>query len=130
MTKTQPELKNKGSLITYGEPETCLGYLFHFEGKGVYDPSLGRVPVTPPEADIHNACLSRAEIEGLDKNCQVGMRGAFYVYREKRMVKTFAGELVSANVQINGASLTFKRSGKTYRGRLGKDDFFRFRRVS
>lgn len=132
-TKTQPELMNKGSLITTKDPdvrERCLGYLMAFEGKGVYEPSLGRVEVTKEEADIHNACLSRAEIEGLDKNCAVGMYGMFYANREARTVKTFSGDLVSAKVQINGASLTFERNGMTFRGRLGKDDLFRFRRIA
>lgn len=133
-TKTQPELRHRGSLITTTDPddgrERCLGYLMAFEGKGVYEPSLGRVEVTSGDADIHNACLSRAEIEGLDKNCEVGMYGMFYANREARTVKTFSGDLVSAKVQINGSVLTFERNGMTFRGRLGKDCLFRFKRIA
>ncbi len=76
-------LLHKGSLITFqpqgGDKEQCLGYLMHFQGHGVYEPTFGKVDVTPSEADAHNAALSGAEIQGLDANCRIGMGGTFYM---------------------------------------------------
>jgi len=132
----QPELLNKGSLITYqgrsGE-ETCLGYLFNFPGRGFFDPSLGKIDVTPEEAKAHNSLLDEALLKGLDENCEVGQRGAFYLveHNSRPAIKTFSGTIVSTDLSINGRSVTFRRSGKAYRGRSSAQyDLFNFRRVA
>lgn len=63
--KTMPKLLHKGSLITFlpkgCDKEQCLGYLMHFKGHGVYEPTFGKVDVTPQEADAHNAALLRRD---------------------------------------------------------------------
>ena len=130
------KFENIGGLITFKDDKGVhryLGYLFNFNGHGVFDPTLGKVEVTPEEIDKHNALLANAEIEGLDKNCQVGQGGSFYLTPSKPYkVTTFTGELVSDQIEISekGFGITFKRNGKVFRGRLQKDaDVFNFRRV-
>jgi hypothetical protein len=128
-------LDNLGSLITYkdGDHDRCLGYLMNFTGHGVYDASLGKVNVTPEEADTHNRLLDEALHQGLDDHCQVGQYGSFYVgkHEGRTVVRTFLGTLVSADVSLNGRSLTFRRKGKVFRGRMSKQhDLFNFRRVA
>ncbi len=120
-------IQNHGGLLIDADTNSALGYLMEFPGHGVYSPS-GKVEVPPVDVDIHNRTLSAAEIKGLDA-CQVGQYGSFY-YTEGK-VKTWVGELVSADVSVQGQTITFKRLGRTYRGRLAKDSsFFNFRRVS
>lgn len=125
------DLFHVGSLITYAGDdgaETCLGDLAYFEGHGVYDPTWGRLDVTREEAEAHNAALDAALLEGLDKSCQVGQGG--YAYLAGERVTTFVGTVVSEDVTVRGTSVTFRRRGRTYRGRLGKDrSCFNFRRT-
>ena len=134
--KKEIQLLNVGSLITYkdGDTERCLGDLMHFDGHGVFDPSLRRVDVSPEDAKVHNKCLDEAKLQGMDKNCAVGQCGTFYVGRDpdgKCVVRTFSGTLVSSDVSVIGRSLTFRRAGRTYRGRISaKHDMFNFRRVA
>ena len=128
-------LDNLGSLVTHkdGVEDRCLGYLMQFPGHGVYDASLGRVKVTPEEADTHNRLLDDALLQGLDDNCQIGQHGTFYVgkHESRTAIKTFLGTLVSTDVSVNGHSLTFRRKGKTFRGRMSRQhDLFNFRRVA
>jgi len=127
-------LDNLGSLITYkdGYEDRCLGFLMHFPGHGVYDASLGKIAVTAEQAQTHNRLLDEALLKGMDENCQVGKGGSFYVghHEGRTAIKTFLGTLVSADVSTNGHSLTFRRKGKTFRGRMSKQhDLFNFRRV-
>ncbi len=134
MSRKAPTLENKGSLITYRDCDSdrCLGYLFHSPEHGTYDPTFGRVEVTREEAETHNRLLSQAEIEGLDKNCAIGMCGNFY-YRSMlpRKVVTWHGDLVSDHVDVRGGVIQFYRNGMTFRGRLRKDsDFFTFERIA
>ena len=134
--ETSVKLLHKGSLITFrpegGDQEQCLGYLMHFEGHGVYEPTLGRVDVTPQEADAHNAALSQAQIEGLDANCRVGMGGAFYLGQQggRFIVRTFIGDLVTQDVKASGRTMTFRRGGMTFKGRRRDDDLLFFKRVA
>jgi hypothetical protein len=122
---------NRGSLMTIAGTNTCLGYLMNFTGHGIYEPSLGKVDVTPEEADVHNKLLSQAEIDGLDKNCQVGQYGRFYFSPSKKTVQTFIGTVVSDNVIIHGQSISFTRNGKTFRGKKHEeDDIFTFKRIA
>ena len=99
-TKTQPTFNGVGSLITYqddGGANCCLGYLLCFKGHGVYDPHFGRVDVTPESAEIHNRLLDAALLGGLDRNCEIGMGGSFYVGHQDGwlVIKTWCGTLVS-----------------------------------
>lgn len=41
-----------------------MGYLFNFEGHGVFSPD-GKVNISPKEVDAHNKALAEAEIKGL-----------------------------------------------------------------
>jgi hypothetical protein len=129
-TATQPKLENLGSLITYKDgdgQDVCLGYLFDFSGHGHFSPD-GKVEITAEDAKAHNAALDAAELEGLDKNCEIGQRGTFYLI--KGNVQTWIGTLVAA-ARVNGTSVTFSRKGKTYRGRTQKDaDCFNFKRIA
>ena len=133
--RAQP-LENLGSLITYkdGDADRALGYLMPFEGHGVYDPTFGKVAVSPEQAEIHNRLLDEALLSGLDRNCEIGMGGTFYAVKEvgRPVVKTWIGTLVSDECAQHGRSLTFKRGGKTYRGITAKSDghLFNFKRIA
>jgi hypothetical protein len=123
------------SIIAYDvrEGETCvLGYLMDFQDKGVFSPD-GKVEVTPDECRIHNAALEKAELEGLDKNCKVGMTGALYlIERDKRpTVQTFLGTVVSDDVTIKRGKVSFTRKGMCFTGRVDSEsDLFRFKRTA
>jgi hypothetical protein len=129
-------LENLGSLITYkGDDgrDTCLGYLFDFTGHGCFDAAVGKVEVTAEQRDAHNRLLDEAMLKGLDEKCEVGQHGTFYTAKDngRTVVKTWIGTLVSSAVSINGRSLTFRRAGKVYRGRMSNQhDMFNFRRVA
>ena len=129
-------LLHKGSLITFqpkgGDKEQCLGYLMYFQGHGVYEPSLGKVDVTPSEAEAHNAALSGAEIQGLDANCRIGMGGTFYMGASgsKPAVRTFIGAVVTEDVAVKGQNVTFHRKGMTFKGHKRNDDLLFFERVA
>lgn len=132
--KKTPAIRNRGSLLTWQEhgPERCLGYLMDFPGHGVYEPTFGKVEVTPEEARLHNQLLSRAEIEGLDRNCAVGLGGMFYTRKAggSTIVVTWLGEEVSREVRVHGQVLSFTRKGMNFRGRLRRDqDGFAFERI-
>lgn len=128
-------LENLGSLITYKDAghDQCLGYLMCFTGRGVYDASLGKVEVTPELAEIHNRLLDDALLHGLDERCEVGQHGTFYIGKTdgRNAIKTFLGLLVSADVSVNGRTLTFVRKGKVFRGKTSRQhDLFNFRRIA
>jgi hypothetical protein len=126
-------LENLGSLITIEGTDTCLGYLMDFKDHGVFDASHGKVAVTPDHAETHNRLLDAALLKGLDDSCQVGQHGSFYVAKDpgRTAVKTFIGTLVSSDVATTGQSLTFRRNGKMFRGRMSRQhDLFNFRRVA
>src|SRR4029077_17411866 len=81
-----PQLENKGSLINYKAQDgkdTCLGPLWYAEGRGVYDPTFGRVDVTKEQAEIHNRELDKAMLDGLDNQCEVGQGAMFYAHPER-----------------------------------------------
>ena len=130
-----PEILHRGSLMTWLDhgQERCLGYLFEFPGHGIFEPNFGKLEVTPEEAKTHNRLLSRAEIEGLDQNCAVGMGGLFYTRKGdgQAHVVTWLGEEVSRDVQVHGKVITFQRKGRGFRGRLRQqEDAFAFRRIT
>ena len=132
--KTAPEILHHGSLMTCPDHgrERCLGYLLSFPGRGVYEPNFGQLDATAEEARIHNQLLSRAEIEGLDQNCAVGLGGMFYTQQADghTVVATWLGEEVSREVRVSGNVLTFTRKGMTFRGRLRpSQDCFCFKRI-
>jgi hypothetical protein len=133
-TQSTPEIRHCGSLLTYQDKgtERCFGYLFNFPGHGVYEPTFGKLEVTPEEARTHNQLLSRAEVEGLDSNCAVGLGGMFYTRKAegRPIVVTWLGEEVSREVQVHGQVLSFTRKGMTFRGRLRRgEDCFAFTRI-
>ena len=127
-------IRNRGSLLTYqdNDCERCLGYLFEFPGRGVFEPTFGKLDVSSAEAQIHNQLLSQAEIKGLDDNCAVGLGGTFYLksQHDQPVVITWLGEAVSHDVRIRGRMLTFRRRTMTFRGRLRqREDCFNFKRI-
>lgn len=137
------ELENLGSLITIKDTNNCLGYLMDFKDKGVYA-THGKVDVSPEDASTHNRLLDEAMLKGLDDNCQVGQGGSFYTGQNdngRTVIKTFMGTLVSADTSVKTGrihprtgrkvvTLTFRRAGKVYRGRVSHEhDLFNFRRV-
>jgi hypothetical protein len=72
-------------------------------------------------------------LKTLDENCQVGQGGSFYVGKieGRNAIKTFLGTVVSSEVSTNGLSLTFRRKGNVFRGRMSRQhDLFNFRRVA
>ena len=131
-----PQLDNLGSLITYrdGEADRAVGYLMNFEGRGIYDPTFGKVDVTPVQAKIHNKELDEASLLGLDEGCEVRQGGTFYATTEggRPVVRTWIGTLVSDQCQKEGRSLTFWRAGKKFRGITAKEDgeSFNFKRIA
>ncbi len=129
-----PEILNRGSLLTYQDHggERCLGYLCEFPEHGIYEPTFGKLDVTPQEAKTHNRLLSQGEIDGLDNHCAVGVGGMFYTRQteSQTVVVTWLGQEVSREVRIKGSVLTFRRNGITFRGRLRREqDAFGFRRI-
>jgi hypothetical protein len=132
--KNAPEILHRGSLMTYQDngSERCFGYLFDFPGHGVFEPTFGKLDASAEEARTHNQLLSQAEIQGLDRNCAVGLGGMFYTKRANGhpVVTTWLGEEVSRAVRVTGHVLTFTRNGMTFRCRLRRDqDCFCFKRV-
>jgi hypothetical protein len=130
------DLLHLGSLITYLDQDTerCLGYLFHAEGHGSFDPNFGRVEVTQEEAAYHNLALSQAEITGLDERCEVGQGAYFYIgnadSQGRVTVTTWIGALVSDTAQLRGRNITFARNGKQFSGRATGDGPVFFKRSS
>ena len=128
------QLNNLGSLITYDDDgsERCLGHLMEFQGRGVYEPNFGKVDVSPEDAKTHNRLLDEALIAGLDERCEVGYGGTFYLgtIDGRKAVTTFSGNCITTDVTVTGKSITFRRHGKVYRGRVQKEaDCFNFRRI-
>jgi hypothetical protein len=125
------KMRNDNGLLVIDQPDgkaQCVGCLFDFTGHGIFSPD-GKVEISKDEADIHNRLLAEGEIDGLDQNCAIGQGGTFY-WSPARGVTTWTGVKV-ADYTINGRSLTFRRAGKVYRGRIQKDaDCFNFRRVA
>jgi hypothetical protein len=129
-----PLILNRGSLLTYRDKgrEHCFGYLFEFPEHGIYEPTFGKLEVTPEEASIHNQLLSQAQLDGLDGHCAVGMHGTLYTKKVAgfTVVITWLGTEVSRDVRLRGDVLTFQRKGMSFRGRLRKDeDCFGFKRI-
>ena len=109
-----PEILHRGSLLTYQDQggERCFGYLMDFPSHGIFEPKFGKLEVTAAEASTHNRLLAQGEIEGLDRNCAVGMGGMFYTRKEhgQVVVTTWTGEVVSPTVQVRGRVITFRRT--------------------
>lgn len=132
---TSPALQNKGSLITYKceGKDHFLNYLWAAEGHGVFEPNFGKVDVTPEEAKIHNECLDKALIKGLEETCEVGQWGTFYLHKDENgyQVRTWTGKQVSETVSRQGRKLAFTRKGRTFEGNIRtQDDVFNFKRVA
>ena len=103
-----------------------------FPGHGIFEPTFGKLNVSSREAKTHNELLSQGEIAGLDQNCAVGLGGRFYTRKQdgRTVVRTWLGEEVSRDVQVNGNVITFNRKGMTFRGKLRQEeDCFHFKRI-
>lgn len=123
---TKPPLHKGGGFFTRGNAH--IGYLMNFPGHGVFS-TEGREDISPSEAETHNALLSTAEIEGLDR-CEVWQWGTLY-YTEGKGVKTFTGTMVSDNYAVSRGVIMFYRNGRKYRGKLTPDeDAFHFERIA
>lgn len=124
-------VNNHGMLMA--SENTPCGYLFDAGGKGIYCSNNGAVYCTPAEAAEHNRLLSKAFLDGLDKNCAVGQGATFYYAPATGHVTTWNGDTVA-----NGTpgcryreNVTFSRGGKKFRGRVQKDaDCVFFKRVA
>jgi len=132
-TLTENDLEHVGeSIITIKGTDHCLGSLMHFNGKGSFCAAYGRVPVSKEDADIHNKALNQALMEGLDKNCEVGMCGVFYFTDGK--VTTFCGTQVNDGHIVSSGNkrktIYFNRKGMKFKGVLRKDgDDFTAKRI-
>lgn len=113
-----------GGLLTYEHNgrKHCLGYLMNFKEHGVHDASLGRVDVTPEQANTHNAVYDKMMVEGLDKNCQIGQGGDFYINYEHNQVRTWLGTVLGTLGRHSKTVFTFTRNNMEFRGRIRKDD--------
>lgn len=109
--------ENEGGLLTYqeGGVNHCLGYLMNFPGHGVYDATLGRVDVTPEDAQKHNQVFDEMMVKGLDENCQVGQGNNFYV--SGKVVKTWLGTVLGEAKKVR-STYTFTRKGMTFKGKV------------
>lgn len=134
MAKTQepPKIEHRGSLMTFEQEGRTfhLGYMMDFRERGIYEPNLGRVDVTKAEADIHNSLLSEGEIKGLDE-CPVGVGRSFYLSKDKKSIRTWAGGDLGGTLEINGQVATLRRKGMVFRGRLKRhNESIYFKRIS
>jgi hypothetical protein len=111
-------------------PDEPFGNLIAYQSR-VFDPNHGLVDVAEDLVAEHNRVLDEATINGLDDLCEVGQGGSFYHHAgETPEVRTFTGIVVSDDVTVKGRSITFRRKGKTFRGRLIKNsEAFYFHRT-
>lgn len=105
-----------------------------FKEHGVFEPTFGRVPVLPSEAEVHNRAFCDAQVKGLDENCDVGMCGTFYLTKSKEtgrwQVTTFLGDVVSSSLKKSGPYVTFTRKGKVFKGKVQPEsDLLDFERI-
>lgn len=130
-----PPLQEEQGMWFYRDPETdqdtWLGFLLILPDKGPYDATFGRVSLSAEQAERHNDLLSAGQILGLDENCAIGQGGTFYLNNERTAVRTWIGAEVSRDLTWRGQVLTFRRQGKTFRGRVRKgEDVFHFTRIT
>ena len=146
-------IENNNGLLT--QAGRAMGYICGFTGHGFFAPGNGKVEILKDDADRHNELLAQGELKGLDDNCQIGQWGTFYFAGEYQKdsknhtisvsspkFTTWAGVVVSTNISLRGTwpkwyerrsgpSMTFRRNGKVYRGRLMKNaDCFNFKRIA
>jgi hypothetical protein len=112
------KLNFDGGLITIEGTNNCLGDLLENQG-AVFDPSWGRVDVTPEQAKEHNRVLAKCLIDGLDK-CDVGLGQMFYITEDNR-VTTWGGELVGENVSKKKTEVVVHRGEKVFKGKRRKN---------
>lgn len=130
---TREQLRHLGSLITYlnGGVEQCLGFIMCFEGRGCFDPTFGKLDITPDEADKHNEALSTALIEGMDNQCKVGQGNL--AYYNGKTVTTFIGTEIAPSSDITRKRnvIEFTRKGRLFRGKISPDsECFTFTRIA
>lgn len=121
-------------LISYNNGRDCLGYLLPLPDLGVYDAGLGKVAVTPEEAEQHNQLLDQLMLQHLDASCRVGQRVPFYIQGREEVptqVTTWTGVAISERVRVRGQEVVFWRQGKVFRGLREQDrGIVYFERVS
>lgn len=115
-----------------GEKQLC-NYLMNFANRGVYEPNVGKVDLTPEQVSKHNSMLDAAMLKGLD-GCEIGQSGQFYTSKEggQWQVRTFCGAVVSNDVTVRGLAITFRRNDMVFNGHLDPEadlDLFEFERV-
>ena len=124
---TIEQLDNVGSIITIKASNTCLGYLMHFNEKGIYDAYYGQVPVSKEDADTHNKELDKAMLEGMNNSCQ----GEFmpipvYFHKGTKQLKTFIGTVLQGNVTATIGKVTLEKMSpkglQIWQGKLHKND--------
>lgn len=135
------DLHGFGSLLTVPASDgsgkrQCLGDLMHFEGHGVYDPTYGKVPVTPEDAKAHNAALDQARMAGLE-HCKIGQGDIAYWKADPPSLVTFSGTPFShRTTTVAGNTVYFERTmknGDVWRFRATKrrgSDMYTFVRVA
>lgn len=110
------EIYNKGSLMTFFKDgkEHHLNYIFCAEGKGCFEPDLGKVEVTLEEAEKHNTLLAEAEVKGLDEMCAIGQGRTFYV--RNGIATTWTGLSVGPVEKFGAKRLKLTRNGRVFIG--------------
>ena len=99
---TREDLENFGSLITIkGQPQRCLGDLFHSPEHGTFDPTHGHVDVTSDEAKLHNLALGQMKLNTMNEN---GMALLYLVdggaNGQGMMVQDWSGQLRIKPVRV------------------------------
>ena len=116
------------TLLMRNETE-CYGYIFFSDGHGAFDPS-GQVDFTKEQVNAHNTALSKAEIDGMDQNCQVGQWGTAYYDEKKKEMHTWNGDVIAKVFYATKTTVHFTRPGKQFIGYRQKNaDCMNFKRV-
>jgi len=136
--KRPNKFDNNGGLITFEDEngiQRYVNYLFYFNGKGTFEPNFGLLEgITKEQADEHNKILSRLQLEGLDKQCEVGQVGQFYLKRNPLDVRTWIGESLGTATWKGLRDVVVRRNGRVFVGRARKassdDETINMKRVS
>lgn len=117
------KFNDDGGLITYqeGDDTFCLGYLFDSKDHGIYDANIGKVDVTPEQAQAHNKVYDQALVKGLE-NCPIGQGTHFYV--KDGVVSTWLGTVIGKGTLKAGTKATYllHLGGKVFKYRKYPND--------
>jgi len=100
------KFNDDGGLLTFteGDDTFCLGYLFDYKDQGIYEANIGKVDVTPEQAQAHNKVYDQCLIKGLE-SCQVGQGNQFYV--KDGTVSTWLGTGIGKGTLKAGTKATY-----------------------